>query len=114
MASGFTRSVSYSTVALDSFRSTVDLVTPGTPASFFSTPRAQFAHVIPRTESFRVSTGISTFIFADCAMARRIEGAEARNMGELARQRPGSAVLEAGGGIALFVGAESPLTHAVG
>lgn len=35
-------------------------------------------------------------------------------MRELAQQRPGSAVLEAGGGIALFLGAESPLTHAVG
>ena len=53
-------------------------------------------------------------IFADHALARRIESAEARNARDCAAQRPGSAILEAGGGIAVFLGAESPLTHAVG
>jgi len=53
-------------------------------------------------------------ILADHALARRIETAEAMNTRDTAMQRPGSAVLEAGGGIAMFLGAESPLTHAVG
>jgi hypothetical protein len=52
-------------------------------------------------------------IFADAVLARRIEAAE----GAIARGtsgQPGSAVLEAGGGCAIFVGADSPLTHWVG
>ncbi len=53
-------------------------------------------------------------ILADHALARRIESAEARNARDSAVMRPGSAMLEAGGGIAVFLGAESPLTHAVG
>ncbi len=53
-------------------------------------------------------------IFADHALARRIETAEARNARDCAAQRPGSAIVEAGGGVAVFLGAESPLTHAVG
>jgi hypothetical protein len=53
-------------------------------------------------------------ILADHALARRIETAEAMNTRDTAMQRLGSAVLEAGGGIAVFLGAESPLTHAVG
>lgn len=114
MASGLIKSVSYSTVALAAVRSTLDLVTPGTVASFFSTPRAQLAQVIPRTESFRVLTGIPTSIFADHALARRIESAAARNARDCAAQCPGSAALDFGGGAAVFLGAESPLTHAVG
>lgn len=58
--------------------------------------------------------GIPNPLFADCALARRIERAEAANTRDSAAQRPGSAVLEAGGGIAVFLGADSPLTHAVG
>ena len=53
-------------------------------------------------------------IFADHALARRIEYAEARNARDSAEQRRDSAILEAGGGVAIFLGAESPLTHAVG
>lgn len=53
-------------------------------------------------------------IFADHALARRIERAEAFNARGCAPAHPGSATLEAGGGVAVFVGAESPLTHAVG
>ncbi|MGA7240509.1 MAG: GNAT family N-acetyltransferase [Bryobacteraceae bacterium] len=53
-------------------------------------------------------------ILADHALARRIESAEAMNARDCAASRPGSAVLEAGGGIAVFLGAESPLTHAAG
>jgi hypothetical protein len=53
-------------------------------------------------------------IFADHALARRIETAEALNARFCAPSHSGSATLEAGGGIAVFVGAESPLTHAVG
>ena len=113
MVSGLTKSVSYSTVALAAFRSTEDLVTPGTLASVFSTPRAQFAQVIPCTESVRVLTAISNLIFADCSLARRIEWAEARNTRDCAAQRAGAATLEAAGGIAVFLGADSPLTHAV-
>lgn len=53
-------------------------------------------------------------IFADHALARRIERAEALNARSCAPPHPGSATLEAGGGVAVFVGAESPLTHAIG
>jgi GNAT superfamily N-acetyltransferase len=53
-------------------------------------------------------------IFADHALARRIETAEALNARECAEQRPGSASLEAAGGIAVFLGAESPLNRAYG
>jgi GNAT superfamily N-acetyltransferase len=52
-------------------------------------------------------------IFADTALARRIEAAEAAIARGTSRQ-PGSAILSAGGGCAIFVGADSPLTHAVG
>ena len=38
--------------------SRVDFVTPGTPASVFSTPRAQLAQVIPRTDNFKTSDAI--------------------------------------------------------
>jgi hypothetical protein len=53
-------------------------------------------------------------IFADTPLARRLEAAEAANA-RGTNNRPGSAVLEArGGGCAIFAGAESPLSHAVG
>jgi len=52
-------------------------------------------------------------IFADAMLARRIEAAEAANSRGCAA-RPGAAVLEAAGGCAIFVGADSPLTQAVG
>jgi hypothetical protein len=52
-------------------------------------------------------------IFADAALARRIEAAEAAIARGTSAQ-PGSAILEAAGGCAIFVGADSPLTHAVG
>ncbi len=53
-------------------------------------------------------------ILADHALARRIETAAALNARDCAAQRPDSAMLEMGGGSAVFLGAESPLTHAVG
>lgn len=52
-------------------------------------------------------------ILGDIALARRIEAAEAAIARGTSGQ-PGSALLEAGGGCAIFVGAESPLTQAVG
>ncbi|HYW47295.1 MAG TPA: GNAT family N-acetyltransferase [Bryobacteraceae bacterium] len=52
-------------------------------------------------------------IFADALLARRIEAAEAANSRGCAAH-PGAAVLEAAGGCAIFVGADSPLTQAVG
>ena len=51
-------------------------------------------------------------IFADALLARRIEAAEAANARGTSGQ-PGTAVLEVGGGCAIFAGADSPLTHAV-
>jgi len=53
-------------------------------------------------------------------LARRLEAAEALNGVECAEAHQqlnpelGATVLEVGGGFAIFVGAESPLTHAVG
>jgi hypothetical protein len=52
-------------------------------------------------------------IFADIVLARRLEAAEAAIARGTSAQ-PGAAILEAGGGCAIFVGADSPLTHAVG
>ena len=51
-------------------------------------------------------------VFADAALARRLEAAEAA----IARgcARPGAATLEVAGGCAVFAGAASPLTQAVG
>lgn len=51
--------------------------------------------------------------FADALLARRIEAAEAANARGCAAG-PGAAVMEAAGGCAIFLGAESPLTQAVG
>lgn len=53
-------------------------------------------------------------IFADAPLARRIEAAEAFIGRGCTEGQPGAAILEAGGGVALFQGPESPLTHAVG
>jgi GNAT superfamily N-acetyltransferase len=52
-------------------------------------------------------------IFADALLARRLETAEAA-IARGTSGRAGAAVMEAGGGCAIFVGPESPLTHAVG
>jgi hypothetical protein len=52
-------------------------------------------------------------IFADAPLARRLEAAEAANA-RGSSSGPGAALLEVAGGCAIFVGADSPLTHAVG
>jgi len=52
-------------------------------------------------------------IFADALLARRLEWAEAANARGTSGQ-DGTAVLEADGGCAIFAGAESPLSQAVG
>jgi hypothetical protein len=51
--------------------------------------------------------------FADVLLARRLEAAEAANARGCGAQ-PGAAYLEIAGGCAIFVGARSPLTQAVG
>lgn len=51
--------------------------------------------------------------FADAALARRLEAAEALNARGCAASPPGAAFLDIGGGCAIFVGADSPLTQAV-
>lgn len=53
-------------------------------------------------------------ILAGVALARRIEAGEAAIARGCAQNQPGSAILECAGGIALFHGADSPLTQAVG
>ncbi len=70
--------------------------------------------ILDGTEDVRIVTGITNPLFADYALARRIEWAEAATARDSAAQRAGAAILEAGGGIAVFLGADSPLTHAVG
>jgi len=52
-------------------------------------------------------------IFADARLARRLEAAEAANA-RGCNSGPGAAVMEVAGGCAIFVGADSPLTHVVG
>jgi GNAT superfamily N-acetyltransferase len=52
--------------------------------------------------------------YADLALARRIEAAEAANARGCNEAQPSGAVLEAGGGLAVFAGAASPLTQVVG
>jgi GNAT superfamily N-acetyltransferase len=52
-------------------------------------------------------------IFADAQLARRLEAAEAANARGCSA-RDGAAVLEIAGGIAIFMGVESPLSQAVG
>jgi len=51
---------------------------------------------------------------ADTALARRIEAAEAANARGCTAIHPEAATIEIGGGVAVFAGAESPLSHAVG
>ena len=53
-------------------------------------------------------------IFADLQLARRIEAAEAANARGCTAIHPEAATLDVAGGCAVFVGAESPLSHAVG
>jgi len=52
--------------------------------------------------------------FADAALARRLEAAEAANARGCTAVHPEAAVLEIAGGCAVFAGADSPLTNAVG
>ena len=52
--------------------------------------------------------------FADLPLARRLEAAEAANAKGCTAIHPEAASIEVAGGCAVFVGAESPLTHAVG
>jgi GNAT superfamily N-acetyltransferase len=52
--------------------------------------------------------------FRDAALARRLEAAEAANARGCTAWPPGSAMLEIGGGCAIFVGVGSPLSQAVG
>ena len=52
--------------------------------------------------------------FRDASLARRLEAAETANARGCTAWPPGSAVLEVGGGCAIFAGAGSPLSQAVG
>jgi hypothetical protein len=52
--------------------------------------------------------------FADAALARRLEAAEALNARFCTASPAGAAFLDTAGGCAIFVGADSPLTQAVG
>jgi GNAT superfamily N-acetyltransferase len=52
--------------------------------------------------------------FADAALARRLEAAEATNARGCTVSAPDTAFLDVAGGCAIFVGADSPLTQAVG
>jgi len=53
-------------------------------------------------------------IFAGLQLARRIEAAEAANARACQEAQPDAAFLEIAGGVAVFAGAESPLTQVVG
>jgi hypothetical protein len=53
-------------------------------------------------------------VFSDLALARRLESAEAANARGCTAIHPEAATMEVAGGYAVFVGADSPLTHAVG
>jgi GNAT superfamily N-acetyltransferase len=53
-------------------------------------------------------------LYAGLSLARRLEAAEAENARACAVVRTDTAVLSAAGGFAVFTGAESPLTHALG
>jgi hypothetical protein len=53
-------------------------------------------------------------VHADTALARRIESAEAGNARGCTAIHPQAAAIEIAGGCAVFAGAESPLSHAVG
>jgi GNAT superfamily N-acetyltransferase len=52
-------------------------------------------------------------VFADLPLARRIETAEAANARGCTAIHPQAATLDVAGGCAVFVGAQSPLSHAV-
>jgi len=52
--------------------------------------------------------------FADAVLARRLEAAEALNARSCTTTPSGAAFLDIAGGCAIFVGADSPLTQAVG
>jgi GNAT superfamily N-acetyltransferase len=53
-------------------------------------------------------------VFSDLALARRLEAAEAANARGCTAIHPEAATSEVAGGCAVFVGAGSPLSHAVG
>ena len=53
-------------------------------------------------------------VFSDLPLARRIEAAEAANARGCTAIHPEAATLDVAGGCAVFVGAGSPLSHAVG
>jgi GNAT superfamily N-acetyltransferase len=53
-------------------------------------------------------------VFSDLALARRIEAAEAANARGCTAIHPQAAALDVAGGCAVFAGADSPLSHAVG
>jgi hypothetical protein len=53
-------------------------------------------------------------VFSDLPLARRIEAAEAANARGCTAIHPEAAALDVAGGCAVFVGAGSPLSHAVG
>jgi GNAT superfamily N-acetyltransferase len=53
-------------------------------------------------------------IFSSPWLARRLEGAEAANDADCASAQPGAVVEQIAGGRAIFAGAESPLTRAIG
>lgn len=53
-------------------------------------------------------------VFSDLPLARRLEGAEAANARGCTAIHPEAATLDVAGGCAVFVGAGSPLSHAVG
>ena len=53
-------------------------------------------------------------VFSDLHLARRLEAAEAANARGCTAIHPLAASLDVAGGCAVFVGAESPLSHAVG
>jgi len=57
---------------------------------------------------------MAPLVFCDAVLARRLEAAEAANARGCTAWPPGSALLEIGGGCAIFVGAGSPLSQAVG
>ena len=52
--------------------------------------------------------------FADVVLARRLEAAEAINARGCTASSPGAAFFDVAGGCGIFVGADSPLTQAVG
>jgi GNAT superfamily N-acetyltransferase len=53
-------------------------------------------------------------VFSDLALARRLEAAEAANARGCTAIHPEAATMDVAGGCAVFVGAGSPLSHAVG